>query len=79
MDKIQIPYKVMMERMIKFSRGDTVNINVARRVFTYYYRMPRQLINSMFRELKTCGAIVPLDKQTIRVLWTPKDESNGIW
>ncbi len=79
MDDLQIPYKIMLERMINMNRGDTVNIFLARRVFTYYYRMPKTLVNGMFRELKKCGAICAVDKNSIRIIWKPETEKNGIW
>lgn len=66
--KVQIPYKLIMERMKLNSYKGEIEVFRARRIITFIYRFPKEQVNRIFKEMKELGLIEFDNLRKIRLL-----------
>lgn len=71
MNKISIPYKVIIKKMYLNSHDGKLPLAVAKRILTYRFRMPRQSLTSIFSEMKKMK-LIEIEKQRYVVLLLDK-------
>ena len=66
--KVQIPYKIIMERFRVNSYKEELEVYKARKIITFIYRFPKLYVTKIFNEMKELGLIEFNNLRSIRLL-----------
>ncbi len=67
--EIPIPYQVIIGRMNKIAYEGKIEVNRARNILTYLFRMPRDKVFAILNEMKRMKLIEFENKWYIRIIY----------
>jgi len=70
-EKVPIPYQVMLEYFYQLSFRGRIEAHKIRKTITWRFRMPRQVVTKIFKELKDMNLIMFEDNRYVKILWRP--------